>query len=261
MEAVRAPIILPTDFGNDVCGVTREHSLFSHPQFVYRLPSFAKMNTTGCPPYYAVDNFFVPRSGSENCGLFIPVFVAVLEFYALIHFGVAVTRTVVIRRNMRTRKVRESSTVNAIIPWITLAQSWMTFFAVALTPAVWVLFSPAGFMYSICAVLFGVSAEMWLAKLIRLGAKIIPKSNISLGGDSSHRMIFDALAKSDTLLTVVAYLTRTALTLQLVCGLILYLALGDPATWLQVTMGLQAFATGSWVLMVSSNQGFTYMST
>lgn len=229
---------------------------FDKTQTTYPLSSSTDMaNLTGCPPYYAVDNLFDKKQ--TECNLHIPVFVGILALFGLVHLGVGITRTKVIRGNMLKRKAPiDAFSWQAVIPWITLTQTWAAFVTVVMTPVVWAVYSPGGFMLTIFAVLFGISSEMWLAKLVRLGARIIPKSALmhsdSEGVSNPEKTrLLQGLSKADNVIRCVSFVTRVSLVAQFIFGCLLYSIMEESISYLRVAMALQSFATCSWVFIVS----------
>jgi hypothetical protein len=194
------------------------------------------MNATGCPSLYAYDNVFSREPVSNECELLIPLFVVVLEYCACVHLVVALKRTQIIRRNRNKRQERTRQGVaiskwSMAIPYITLCHSWGSFGGCALAPLVWYLYSPSGFMLAIVGFCFNLQCELWLAKLIRLGSRIIPVTSVSSlqsssgTGDSSQaesNVILDQLSKTDRPLKVMQALSRSLLIAQFLAGAIAF---------------------------------------
>jgi hypothetical protein len=208
------------------------------------------MNVTGCPPLYAVDNFFEPNPDGSECELSILALVIFSELSGIIHLAVLIKRTQIIRSNWKKRKASPICTVLSLLPYVTLAQSTGTFVLTVMTPVVWYLYSPAGFMAALIYLCFAIQCETWLAKLIRLGGRLIPKGKFKIpSSDDSYS--FEDLSRSDTLLKVLAVITRTGIVVQFVIGVIVYPLNFDDPFWFRLCVTFQAILPTLWMISVS----------
>ena len=212
------------------------------------------MNVTGCPPLYAVDNFFVPHPDTSECELSILALVIFSELSGLVHLAVLIKRTQIIRSNWKKRKPTSRRTILSVLPYVTLIQSTGTLLTTILTPLVWYFYSPAGIMAAFIYLFFAIQCETWLAKLIRLGGRVIPRGHfrqsITLVPGTDSSLGLEYLSRSDSLLKLIAIITRTGIVIQFIIGAIIYPLNPDDEFWFKLCITFQAILPTCWMISV-----------
>ena len=191
--------------------------------------------------YFARDEFFVV--GTENledsvgCSVAIPVFISFCILFIFILTAIAWLRTSLIRK--RLRKAKDPSQ-RGKIGWfqlVTIAQSWCTVLvSIALLIVPFVYPSPERVMvelFGIEHILFNLSSERWLSKLLRLGKRIIEPKRVDNESE-------DRLVNLDFVLKIALYFIRAAMLVQFISFCIVPLILPSSFTSFRVGIGMQA---------------------
>lgn len=212
------------------------------------------MNASECPPLFAVDTFF--HQHSEGCSLNIVALIVTCELFALLHLYVAVTRSKIISKNRSTRKSALNVwTWQSGLPYLTLFHSWGSFACIALTPLFWYFYnSSGGIILTVQFLFYALATELWLSKLIRLGARIIPKpassSDESFPLKPERSEVAERLSNPDTVLRGLKLLDISLILIQAGCGIVAY-SVTEDVLYVRISLGILAAISLSWEAAVS----------
>lgn len=181
------------------------------------------MNTSGCTDGFGRDDLLVANYPAQ-CTFILPLYIVLVIASTSILFGVALKRSLSIFKKPRV----------GLNPFITLTQSWFTVLNVLLFAVIPFTHQSKTnilcFLLGTLLVLFGISADQWMAKLLRLGGQIIGKK-------PANDEVYRHLDKLDWILTILIFSFRLVLALQLIFTV---LALIDP-NWIRVVLGAEAY--------------------
>ena len=229
------------------------------------------MNTTGCPAPFARDDLLAmdPLNLSESpCFLVVPVYAILLAMYTVIMGGVATLRTRYIWKRVYSRTATRSRAGRfGWLQILTITQSWLSclaFFLLLIIPFVYGSENNViVFIFGVQHVLYAISSERWLTKLIRLGSRIIGKrytttkatnglrasSKVDLAAEDSGSAPmegeeFSAMAKLerfDPILHVLMFSIRVMMVFLLISFCILTLVFPFERRWLLAGLGTQGY--------------------
>ena len=140
-----------------------------HTYIYLRLDSM--FNTSGCPYLLGRDDFFLKLDSKNNCIVVIPFYFIYVVLSAIILAFVAYARTVYILKRFKARG-RFSTTQKILI-----VQSWCSCISANL---LWLIPLTYGtqdnvmtLLLGIHYLLFNISSERWVTKLLKLGNRIM----------------------------------------------------------------------------------------
>lgn len=218
------------------------------------------VDQTGCEPLFAKDNLFAMGLDQSmiGCSLSIVAFTVCFAVFLCIMLLVAALRTYVIFHN-RKRKLQQLLSVSSWMSILTLVQSWL---CVALYLIILVVFHTYGagdnvfvFLLGMESLLFGIGSDQWVAKLIRLGSRIIGPTRKQVQQMNSQQFrpmgsgrlprqsvmqIADAMSHSDRNLKAISMLNRFVLGLQFLFLCILAMVFQTQRIWLRAGIALLA---------------------
>ena len=210
------------------------------------------MDTQGCPPFYALDDLYaVGLDPSQiRCSFSIVAFTVCISIILFIILVVAVLRTLIIFQNRR-RKLQQLFSLSSWISMLTLLQSWL---CVGLYSSILIIMYVYGtghnvfiFLLGVGNLLFGIGSDQWMAKLIRLGTRIIAPPNnkrvINAARAASRGSVVklvDVISEADVVLKAIITLNRVLLLLQFICLCILSMIFINERIWLKIGVGIQA---------------------
>ena len=216
------------------------------------------MNTTGCAPNIARDNFFTMNSMDHfgPCIVNIPLYICVLTLATLLLLSAAILRTrFILTRQSKNRRgggSRDGSVCGLpILQTVTLFQSWASVVVSALILILPLTFGTDGnvivILVGIELFLFGISSERWMSKLIRLGRRIAGPGHASSfkdGADIEESLTEsqDDLVHMDSTLKIVVSSVRIMLIVQFIFMVILAgIALPTSRIFFQIGIGIQGY--------------------
>jgi len=168
------------------------------------------MNSTGCSAGWARDELFDfgrTPSSAVPCTFSTPLWAVLLSIYGLILLAVAFSRTQYIIKRVYARKNQSSRggfTCCGQFAWlqiVTLSVSW-----VSAINCVFILVWPLTYgpednvivvLLGIQYLAYGIIAERWLTKLIRLGTRIIGPGSTGIAKKTSKALSADVIAADE----------------------------------------------------------------
>jgi len=232
------------------------------------------MNTTGCQAQLARDDLLLmdpSASPISPCILVIPLYATLLAIYTLVLGLVAFSRTRYILKRTFSRSATRSGKTGSIgwVQTVTITQSWLSCincFLILIVPFVYgSAHNVIVFLFGVQNVLYAISSERWLTKLIRLGSKIIGKryttsskqqlmrspgsprsgkaedSNNDSGTDDNEFAAMDNLRHLDLFLKIMMTSIRLMTVFLFISFCVLTLVFPTERRWLSAGLGAQSF--------------------
>ncbi|KAH9261679.1 hypothetical protein BASA81_000335 [Batrachochytrium salamandrivorans] len=192
------------------------------------------MNTTACEPGWAQDEFVystAPES-REECILNLAFFNSFVAIIVLIQFvnAVVITNSVLGRAKRMEQKLQYGQYQTILFPWCTLI-TVLLFIVLPNTIGTGnnVMLCLLGLMWQF----FNLTALRWVAKVHRLGARLIVKRL------PEAKPILQAI-KPDRVVARLMILAHMVCTAQFICLCILAVVFYQDAVWVQAGFGLNA---------------------
>lgn len=199
------------------------------------------MNTSGCSSFgIGRDDLLQMNTGKEApCTLIIPLYIVVVTLFGCILLLVAIKRTMYIIRRSETGNYGQDSNKFGMNQIYTLTQSWLTVLNVFLLLIIPFTYGTSNsvicFLVGTLYFFFGISADRWIAKILRLGSRIIGKKP-----NNNTEEIYRHLDQLDWILTILVYSIRFVLLLQLSCTILTVVYPLD-RYWLLSVIGFQVY--------------------